>query len=155
MSTTTSSGTVGELFQEASAQFEAGIKAGIKLQEESLRMLHSAMKAPYAPQQWAQQAQATIERIIPATQKRIEGAYALMNENIRKSLAMLQDVWESAQNGPLEAHQAKLRELGETMLSAMRADMQAIVQANSRALQIWEELARTCCQVPPEAKVWW
>lgn len=153
MSATVSPNTVSELFQQATEQFETGIKAGIKIQEESLRMLLSTMKSPYAPHEWTQQVQATIERIIPTTQKRIEEACTLMNENVKKSLDMLQDVWDSAQNGPMQAQQAKARELGENMLGALRANMQAIVQVNSRALQMWEELTSACCKAPAETKV--
>ncbi len=148
--TVSASSALGELFQQATEQFQAMIGVGLRIQETSLQMPLAVMRGWYAPLGWLQQTPSTMERILPTVQRRIEDACNLTSENVKRCLGMWQEVWEPGVDGPLQTQQARARTLADATLDAARVNMEAAVRASARAFQAWEELLIACCKAPAE-----
>ena len=92
--------------------------------------------------EWQKKTQSMFNDAIQTTQTNVEEAMRMLNESAKRNL----DVWqktldagqaESAGDGP-----AKVRDVWETAVGAVQANAQAIVQANTRILESWAELAK-------------
>ncbi|MEN6495425.1 MAG: hypothetical protein ABFD16_14185 [Thermoguttaceae bacterium] len=140
MSTT----TVGanELFGQAIETFEAAMRTGVKMQEEYTRWFTGMLSDVGSPQEWQSKSQAIISDSIQMAQKNFDESVRMMNQNTKTGLELMQRAFEARQAGSTSDAQAKTREIWETALGALRNNTEAVVQANSRMLETWAELAK-------------
>jgi hypothetical protein len=128
------------LFDQAVETFEAALRAGIRVQEETFKCVTDAMSELGSPQDWQARAQRTIKETLPKLQKNAEEAVAAMNRSAKESLDLLNQAFEVAQVTNPEQAQTKMREMWEASLGVMRSNAQAMVQANARTLELWSSL---------------
>lgn len=140
MSTTTTG--ANELFNQAIETFETAIRTGVKMQEEYARWFTHMLGDVGSPQQWQSKGQTIISESMQMAQKNFDEAIRMMNENARTGLELMQRAFETRQAGSTSDAQARTREIWETALGALRNNTEAVVQANSRMLETWAELAK-------------
>jgi polyhydroxyalkanoate synthesis regulator protein len=140
MSTTTTG--ANELFNQAVETFETAIRTGVKMQEEYARWFAHMLSDVGSPQEWQSKGQTIISESMQMAQKNFDEAIRMMNENTRTGLELMQQAFETRQAGSTSDAQARTREIWETALGALRNNTEAVVQANSRMLETWAELAK-------------
>lgn len=140
MSTTTAG--ANELFSQAIETFETAIRTGVKMQEEYARWFTHMLGDVGSPQQWQSKGQTIIGESMQMAQKNFDEAIRMMNENTRTGLELMQRAFEARQVSSTSDAQARTREIWETALGALRNNTEAVVQANSRMLETWAELAK-------------
>jgi hypothetical protein len=118
MSTTTAG--PNELFGQAIETFESAVRTGVKMQEEYT----------------------LINESIQMAQKNFDEAVRVMNQNTKTGLELMQRAFEARQASSTSDAQTRTREIWETALGALRNNTEAVVQANSRMLETWTELAK-------------
>ncbi len=142
MTTATSTANPTELFRQAIETFESAVKTGVKMQEESTRRFTDMLRDWGSPIEWQKKSQAVMTEAIQVTQKNVEEAVKVMNQNAKTTMELMQKALD-ARNVSSEADQeARGRELWESALGAMRSGTEAVLQANARVLESWTALAK-------------
>jgi hypothetical protein len=142
MSATKTAPDASELFGQSMRMFETAMRTGAKVQEESARWFSGMVSNMASPQGWQKRTEEVINETISITQKNVEEALRVMNQNARTGIELLQKAFEARQaDSPTDA-QTKSRELWETALGALRANTEAVLQANSRWAESWAEVTR-------------
>jgi polyhydroxyalkanoate synthesis regulator protein len=142
MTTKTAAGASNELFDQAMEMFETALQTGVKIQEESTRRLTEMMTRFGPPQEWQKKTQSMFNEALQTTQKNVEEAIRVMNESAKRNVDLLQKAFEAGQAENTGEAQAKARDVWEATMGAVRANAQAIVQANTRVLESWAELGK-------------
>jgi phage-related minor tail protein len=95
-------------------------------------------------EEWQAKAAKAASESVNAIQSRIEENLKLLENSSRTSIDLLKKAMDTTKATTVAGGQAKLQELWEASLEAMRANAGAIRQANAR----WVE---TCMQFVPKA----
>jgi len=130
-----------ELYRNALEQFESALKTGVKIQEESIKMLTTWAKEPPLMPDWTQKAQANVVETISAMPERFEEAMRQMNEQSKKAMELLHKGFEAGRTTNVAEAQEKVRELWEMTLGVLRTNIHSLLKAQSQAIQKWEEVA--------------
>jgi hypothetical protein len=130
-----------ELFSRASRSFEAAVQSGIRIQEESLKCVTEIINENCSPETWQKKTQTLITEMVSTSQKNVDDAVAVLNENTKTGLEFFQKAFEAAPADSSEA-QAKTVNLWETALGALRRNTDVMLKANSRIVEAWTEMAK-------------
>ncbi len=134
----------GDLFQQAMDSFETALRAGMKLQQESVQQCVEILRDVGSPLEWERTVPAKVTKAIAAMQQNVDQSIRLMNENAQQTVSLMEMA--------MQMHQANF-EGGEEddhfwtyALNAMQTNAQIIHQANARVLESWGDLAREVLQ---------
>lgn len=141
MITQTAAGASSGLFQPAMQVWEAALRAGLRIQEESTRPF-TAVLAGLGPPPWQKQAQTILTEAVHTAQENMDEAIRVIREGAKRNLEVFQKVLEAGQAQTAGEGQAAPHGVWETILKAIGAETQAIVQANARVLESWTELGK-------------
>ena len=97
-----------------------------------------------SPNDWQKKVQDSMREAIPTAQKNVEEALQVMNQNTRTSLELLQKAVDTSKSESLTDAQAKATEIWTDMLTALRTNTQAMLQANSRMMESWSDVMHCC-----------
>ena len=136
-------GNVHDVFGQAARLFQNAIEAGVRVQEESAKSFSDMMGRLAAPVDWQQRTQATLDQAMGAAQQNWQEALRVMNDNAKLSFELLEKAFNSRQTEGVEDGATKVRELWETAMGGLRRNTEVLVQANSRLLESWKEVAKT------------
>jgi L-rhamnose mutarotase len=134
-----------ELFEQAMKNYEQALQAGLKLQQESGKWWMDMMAQTGSPQEWQTKASEAASESLSMAQARMEENLKLVKQSTRASLDLLNQAMEATKADTVSSGQAKMQELWESSLEAVRANAMAINQANSK----WMD---ACMQMMPKAK---
>jgi hypothetical protein len=132
---------LNELYRNALEQFESALKTGVKIQEESIKLMTTWAKEPPMMPDWTQKAQASFLEMMSAMPERYEEAMRMMNEQSKNAMEMLHKGFEAGRSMNVAESQDKVRELWEMTLTVLRNNVHSLLKAQSQAIQKWEELA--------------
>jgi ElaB/YqjD/DUF883 family membrane-anchored ribosome-binding protein len=135
--------SANDLFRQAMDTFQSAIRTGVKIQEESTKRFTEMLRDFGSPLDWQKSTQSMMNEAIKATQKNIDESIRLMNHNAQTAMNLWQKAFENRSVQQLqEGHAAPSEELWESALGALRTNTQVILQANTRVLESWAQLAR-------------
>ena len=132
---------VTELYRNALEQFESALKTGVKIQEESIKMLTTWAKEPPLMPNWTEKAQANFLEMISGMPERLEEAMRTMNEQSKNAMDLLHKGFEAGHSTTVAEAQDKVRELWEMTLGVLRTNIHTLLKTQSQAIQKWEEVA--------------
>lgn len=135
------SGT-NQWFRQAIDMFQTAVKAGLQFQEESAKRFTDMLAEFTPPQDWRKASQGFLDEMIQASQTSFDEAIRAMNQSTKGGMELLQKAMESMPGGSIEESQAKVHDLAEATLKAMRTNTQAAVQANSQMVEAWAAFAK-------------
>ena len=136
---------VSGLFDDAVQSFNEAVKAGTKVQEEIGKWWTDALQQAGPVEDWQKKSKAVMSDAIPAAQKNAEELLKLVEQNYKKSLAMLKKAWD-VERGDAAAVCGKTQELWESSLELVRDNAQAMSQANLKMMEVWAGLLRVGAQ---------
>jgi hypothetical protein len=131
-----------DVMEQAIDSWDVALKNGVRIQEETARWWSEVMSEAGSAQDWQKRVQNAMSEAIPAAQKNAEDGLRLMDQSCRSGLDLFKRAVEATQAENLGQAQAKAQELWEASLAAMRANAQAVVQANARIVDAWTQVAR-------------
>jgi hypothetical protein len=131
-----------ELFGQATKSIESAIQSGLKLQEESIKCLTQMFNDVGSPQKWQKKAEAVLTEMVATTQKSVDEAVQVMNQNAQKGMELFQKAIEAPQGKSDSETQQKTLELWETAMGVMRANTEVMLRANSRVIEAWSQWAK-------------
>jgi hypothetical protein len=131
---------VSELFDQAVETFNGALKTGLKVQEEATRWWLDVLGDAGSLQKVQHKLQEIVEDALPAAQKNAEECLKVLDRGSRTSMELLKKAFETGQSQSASEIQAKVRDLWEASLTALRSNAQAVVQLNARALEACSDL---------------
>jgi hypothetical protein len=130
------------MFDQALENYEQALRNGLKLQEEAAKCWSKLLNQAASPQDLPKQVTAMANEVIPATQKHLEACLELLRQNSHTSVDLLKQGIEAAQTTSLVEGQGKLVDFCESSLKSLKANAQAIVDLNSKAVDSWVGLMK-------------
>lgn len=129
-------------FRQAIDMLQASMKTGLQFQDESTRRVSDMLAEFTPPQDWRKASQEFLDEVIQVSQLSFDKTIGVMNQNTRTALELLQKTMEAMPGSSTEQSQAKIHDLTEATLAAMRTNTQAAVQANSQMVEAWAAFAK-------------
>jgi hypothetical protein len=130
-----------EMFSQAARFFQDAVEAGIRMQEQSTKSMSEMISRFASPPQWQQQAQTTMQQMAATFEKNMKETIELMTENSKTSLELLDKAFEARQAISKGDGLTRTRELWETAMGSFMRNAEVMVQANSRMLDAWRNMA--------------
>lgn len=153
--TTQAKGTtmdVSKLFDQAIEMYEASLKAGVKAQEDATKFMTEAVESVAKPADVQAQMDKFVGEIVPTAQKNFDEAVKLMNKNTESCMGLMKKAYDAGQCKSIDQVQAKTKDLWEASLTSMKANTQAIIDANAKMLKTWADLAKNGTPAAASAK---
>lgn len=138
----TAAANPNELFEQAAKMFESALSAGLTVQRESTRWFTEAMERIGSPQQWQSRNAAVLEEAVVTARKNADQALDTMNENAKASLDLLDKAFRAGKPESAADLESRSREAMETAIGSFRKNMEAVLHANTRAVESWSQIAR-------------
>ena len=131
-----------ELFDQALKNYEQALRAGVKVQEEAAaywtKVYNQAVSRPALHKQLTSLA----NEVIPPTQKYLAGCLEILEQNSSATIDLMKKGVEAVQTGNPADYQSKLVEFCESSLKTAKAQGQAAIDLNSKAIDSWLAMAR-------------
>jgi hypothetical protein len=140
MMATAAENVTADVVNQAVEGFNSALRAGLKAQEESVRWWLDAMGEAGSVQALQKKVEEFVETAIPTMQKNTQDYLKVLDENSRNSLELLKKALDTTQSDSMAEVQGKMRELWEGSLSAVRRNVQSMLQLNSRIMQSYGQL---------------
>lgn len=128
---------VSEILDQGLKNYEQALRAGLKIQEEAGRCWTNLLNQAVSPQDLQKRIQSMANEVIPATQKSMEGYLAMLEHSGRTSIELIKKGMEAAQTTSYPDMQAKVVEFCESSLKSLKANTQAVVDINGKAIDSW------------------
>ena len=142
-----------EMFDQALKNYEQALRAGVKVQEEAAaywtKLYNQSVSRPALHKQMASLA----GEVIPPSQKYMDGCLQILEQSTNATVDLMKKAVEAVQTvNPTEC-QGKLVDFCESSLKAAKAQTQAAMDLNSKAVDSWLAIARkaTAEMVPEKA----
>jgi len=143
---------VSEMLDQGLKNYEQALRTGLKLQEEAGKCWTKLLNQAASPQDLQKQITSLANDVIPATQKSMEGYLELLEQNSRASVDLVKKGMEAAQMTNYGDAQAKVVEFCESSIKSLKANAQAIVDINAKAIDSWVAFVKKATAEVPEAR---
>jgi hypothetical protein len=130
-----------ELFEQAMKNYEQAIQAGLKLQQDSAKWWMDMISQAKPAEDWQAKASDMVSESVSVTQKRMEENLKLIEQSSQTSLQLLNKAMEATKAESVSAGQAKMQEVWEASLDAIRKNASSVQQANVKWVESMMELA--------------
>ena len=141
-----------EMLDQGLKNYEQALRTGLKVQEEAGKCLTKLFTQATSPQDLQKQISSIANEVIPAAQKSMENCIELIEQNSRASVELVKQGLEAAQATTYADAQSKVTELCESSLKTLKANAQAILDVNSKALDAWTGFVKKAAAQVPEMK---
>lgn len=141
MSRTNTSG-FNPIFAQAVNMFDASLKAGLRIQEESVRRFTEMMEQFGPHQDWQKLSREFTDQWIQTVQAGLDESLRVTGQATKTALELMQKSMEAVPAATDITAADQARNLAEAALSAIRTNTQSAVQANARIVEAWSQLAR-------------
>lgn len=126
--------------------YEQALRTGLKLQEEAGKYWTRMLNQAASPQDLPKQFISFANEMIPAAQKSMQNCIELIEQNSRTSATLIKQGLEAAQATSCADGQSKVVEFCESSLGALRANAQAILDINNKAIDSWTAFIKKATQ---------
>jgi hypothetical protein len=120
--------------------YDEALRTGLKLQEEAARcwssMLGQANAAAEMQKRWSEITQMA-SGLMPLAQRRMEEIMGLMENNSRTGAELMKKIVDASQTLGQPECQSKWMDLWISSMGALRSNMEAAGEINSRILNSW------------------
>jgi hypothetical protein len=138
----TSTQGTDEIFRQGIRAWESAIDAGVKMQEEGGKWLRQMFTEAGSLNDWYEKSQSAASEMVAKAQENVDEAIRLINQNAESSVRLIQKVLDGHHGESESEARARFAEWWEAALEAMLTNTQAGLQANSRILTAWSQLAK-------------
>lgn len=128
-----------DMFDQAMETFGGALRAGVKFQEDMTHWWNEAMGQFGSVQEWQKKSCAVLTEAIPTAQKSADEYMRVVDQNYRSSMDILRKTLETGKCESTAEAQAKTQHIWEQAMSAVRANAQAMAQANVKSMESWAD----------------
>lgn len=136
----TASDSAQDLMKDAIKLYEEALKNGIQLQEESLELWKSILNQVGTPDELKDKIDEMTGGVFPETRKKMEDIFKVFQDNMSQSTELFNKAMGVCKASSFEDGQARVQDLMESSLGAMRSNVQTVLDTNSKMVTSWTEL---------------
>jgi hypothetical protein len=131
-----------EFLRQGIRAWESAVEASAKMQEEGTKWLRQVFSEAGSVNEWYNKGQAAAGEMVAKAHENADEAIRLINQNAEAAVRLVQKMLDARQiESPTEAR-ARIADLCETAMETMLMNTQAVLQANSRILAAWSDVAK-------------
>lgn len=130
--------TMSDIADKALKNYEQVFKTGLKLQEEASKCWTTLLSQTPSAQQFQKPLTnftAVASGVLPEAQKRMQEVLDLVEKNSRTGVELMKKAADAAQTPVIVESQSKWMDFWTASMGAVRANTEALVQINSRAIE--------------------
>lgn len=138
--TTAAANSAQDLLKDAIKLYEEALKNGIQLQEESLQLWKTILAQVGTPEELQARIDKMSGGMIPETRKKMEEILKVFQDNTAQSMDLFNKALGICQATSLEDGQARMQDLMESSMAAMRSNVHTILDTNTKMMASWQDL---------------
>jgi hypothetical protein len=131
-----------EVFRQGIRAWQTAVEAGAKMQEEGSKWFRQMFSEAGSLNDWYNKSQGATSDMMAKAQENIDEAIRLVNQNAESGVKLIQKLLDGRQSQSRSEAHASAAEWWETAVETALMNTQAGLQANSRILSAWSELAK-------------
>jgi hypothetical protein len=136
----TATDTSNEAIQDALKFYEEALKSGIQLQEDSLKLWKDVLNQVGSPEDLKKKLEELMHEALPKSKERMEDTVSLFQKNAAQCTELFGKTLNVYQSGSLAEGQTRLQDLVESSLSALRGNVNALVETNTQIMTGWDSV---------------
>ncbi len=139
-----------DMAEQAARNCEQALRSGLKLQQQASQWWGSMLDHGASAEDWHErftQYNSLAHSLAPATQQRMEEVLELVEKSTRTGTELYKKAAEAAQTPAPADSQAKWMDFWTASLGAARANTEAVMQINSRAMNTWLEFIQKNAEI--------
>lgn len=129
-----------QMIQSALKFYEEALKSGIQLQEDSLKLWKEVLDQVGSPEDLRKKLEQLMQDVLPQSRERMDDVVALFQQNAKECTDILSKTMNVYQAGSIPESQNRLQDLVETSLAALRTNVHAVVDTNTRIMKTWDDM---------------
>lgn len=137
--------TAADMGNQAMKNYEQAMRTGLKMQEEAVKWWSGMFSQAATGQEWQKRVHdltGIATGIMPLAQKRMEEMLDFIEKNGRTNSELMKKAVEAAQTPVLADSQAKWLDFWTSSMGAMRKNMEALTEINTKAIDSWLSFVR-------------
>jgi hypothetical protein len=131
-----------EFLRQGIRAWESAVEASAKMHEEGNKWLRQVFSEAGSVNEWYNKSQTVASDVVTKTQENVDEAIRLINQNAESTVRLIQKVLDARQTETSSEARARLADWWETAMETMLMNTQAVLQANSRILTAWTDVAK-------------
>jgi hypothetical protein len=139
---TTDNSNPADLFEKAAETCLQAMKEGLKMQEQFAERWFETIKSAQTGEDWSKQFEEAAAKVAKQAQANADEAVRLMEEGANDGMALFNKAMELGGIATPGEAQVKMQQLWQESMSVLNKNAKAVVQANSKMLQGWTEMAK-------------
>lgn len=131
-----------DLLDQASDTYFKAMKDGLKMQKQFTESCLGNIKEASGKQDWATRMQESAEKVGAQAKDSAEETMRMMEKGTKDTMALLNKAVEIGGVATPGEAQVKIQQLWQESLNVLNNNAKEMVQANSKMLQAWAEMAK-------------
>lgn len=129
--------TASDLFSQAFESFDAALKTGVKIQEDSLKWWSDLVGEPRKSTEWQERMTSFVSDAMDTARKNTEESLKAYGKISRNTLEQLKKCFDGAPGGAVEEWQKSLEKLWEESLETLQKNTETVLATNEKAFKMW------------------
>jgi hypothetical protein len=131
-----------DLYEKAAETCFQSMKDGLKMQEQFAERWFKSVKDVHGCEDWSAKLEKAAAEVAEQAQKNADEAVHLMEEGAKDGMDLFNKAIELGGIATPGEAQVKVQQLWQESISVLNKNAKAVVQANSKMLQGWSEMAK-------------
>jgi len=130
-----------EVFHEAMQSYEKALKAGIQLQEESVKLWKDSLSKLGSPEELHEKLESMNKEAFPKARERMEEFVETFNRMSNQTIDLFGKTVSLYQATTASEAQKRMQDLIESSLTTLRVNVHSALNTNAKIIASWKELA--------------
>jgi ribosomal 50S subunit-associated protein YjgA (DUF615 family) len=130
-----------EVFHEAMKSYEKALKAGIELQEESVKLWKDVLSKLGSPEEFHEKLESMKKEAFPKARERMEEFVETFNRMSNQTIDLFGKAVGIYQATSASDAQRRMQDLIESSLTTLRVNVHSALNTNAKIIASWKELA--------------
>ena len=129
-----------EVFHDAMRNYEAALKSGIQLQEESVNLWKDLLTKLGSPEELQAKLESMTADTFPKARERMEEFLETFNRTSKQTIDLFGKTMAIYQATSVTDAQRRMQDLIESSLGALRVNVHSALNTNAKIIASWKEL---------------
>ena len=143
MTGASTSKAASDLFSQAVDSFESALKAGVRIQEDSLKWWTDLATQPPQPSEWPERARSFFQDVIPKTTEAAQESLKTFDQISKSSLETLKQAMGDGTKIPDPQVFEQVQQLWEETLKALRKNAETLLEKQASMVSAWTKAAES------------
>jgi len=142
---------MSQMYEEAVKSFDTALRTSIKIQEELTRAWTDAL-GQMGPSEGADKRfQAVADQVLPAARSQAEQGLKVVEQCTQSTLELIKKAIAAEPPANIPQAQGQVQAMWEASATALRDNLRAVVDANTKVMTTWSQLAKKAVEEKAQA----